>query len=130
MALVKFCKCLPQIFSGTSYPFRYIKILNFLSAQSRPRSQSAIFAITSLDDKCQNLQTLPFTFFLFSLRYDLCERHTHTQTDTHIHTETNKPMTIGEILQICQKTVEILFRLYNASQMNSTSLIKIFSRHN
>ena len=52
-----------------------------------------------LDGKCQNLQE-SFLDFLFLLRYDLCAQ----KQQTHTNTETNKPMIVSEILQICLKT--------------------------
>ena len=63
------------------------------------RSESAIFLIASFGTRCQNLQTSFFTFVMFAMRSILSDRHTRT------HTETGKPVAIGEILQICLKAV-------------------------
>ena len=50
------------------------------------------------DGKCQNLQMTLFALFL--LRYDQCEQ---MQTYRQTHIEIEKPIAIGEILQICLK---------------------------
>ena len=56
-----------------------------LPSKSRSKSQSAIFAITPFDGKCQNLQ-MSF-FYIFD-----CNRQMHTERD--------KQLAIGRILQM------------------------------
>ena len=55
----------------------------------------------TFDGECQNLQTSFLIFLIFAKTRPERTIVTHTETDA----ETNKPIRIGEILQICQKTL-------------------------
>ena len=60
------------------------------------------------DGKCQNLQTTILSFAkVRHVRTKITDTHTHTQ---NTHTEMDKPIAIGEILQICLITKKKLDR--------------------
>ena len=61
MANVKIYKYLPHNFTPAVLTL-YVTISNFLPQERRLWSRSSIFAITSFDCKCQNLQISPTNF--------------------------------------------------------------------
>ena len=65
-------------------------------------SRSTILAMTRFDGKCWNLQTS----FLRPERTKVT--YTHTETARHTYTETDKPIAIGEMLQICLKITSVV----------------------
>ena len=79
--------------------------------------------MTPFDDKCQNLQTPFFTFFIFDksmlmkVTDRLADRQKDRQTDkwtdrlTDRQTGTDKPMSVDEILQICAEMCKIILML-------------------
>ena len=62
--------------------------------------------MTPFDGKYQNLQTAIFTFWIFANVRPVRTKVTDTHTQTHTHRETDKPIAIGEILQIFLKYLE------------------------
>ena len=94
-------------FGASSYRFRDNNILVVWPLKGRSTSRSTIIAMTPFHGNWKNLHT-SFLHFYFSLRYDMCEvaieRNRHAQRYRHTHTrETEKPIAIREIMQICLK---------------------------
>ena len=81
-------------FYASSNHLRHINVKQFLPQENRSRSWSTIFAMRPVDGICQNLQTSFFTFLIF------VKVRRVRMIVTHRHTETEKAMAIGEILDL------------------------------
>ena len=62
------------------------------------------FAMMEFDCKCQNLQTTFFIFLIFAMVRPVRMKVTYTHRHRSTHTETDKLIAIGKILQMCLKT--------------------------
>ena len=62
--------------------------------------------MTAFDGKRQNLQTSFFIFFIFAKIRPVRTKNIDRRTDRQTHTETDKSIAIGDILQICLQITE------------------------
>ena len=114
MANVKIYKCIPHIFVLALTISEKYKFCNLLSPKSGSWSQSAIFAITQFDCKCQNLQISFFTLLIFAMVSPVLTILTHarerarTNMHTYTHTHRNRQASgFKRILQICLESENV-----------------------
>ena len=75
-----------------------------MKSKCRSMSHSTFFAFFSItNEKSTKLKKFIFTFLIFVKVRPVWTKITDIHTDTYRHTETDKPLAIDEIVQICLK---------------------------